>query len=48
MVVKYDDKVIMIYIYNRKFDKSKSNLLCFNPKSIAIHLNGEEENVNST
>ncbi|MGP1911691.1 MAG: histidinol dehydrogenase [Candidatus Hodgkinia cicadicola] len=41
MVAKYGDKAIMAY--NRKFDKSKSNLLCFNPKSIAIHLNSEEE-----
>ncbi|MGP1918124.1 MAG: histidinol dehydrogenase, partial [Candidatus Hodgkinia cicadicola] len=41
MVAKYGDKAVMAY--NRKFDKSKSNLLCFNPKSIKIHLTSEEE-----
>ncbi|MFP3018947.1 MAG: histidinol dehydrogenase [Candidatus Hodgkinia cicadicola] len=41
MVAKYGDKAIIAY--NRMFDKSKSNLLCFNPKSIAIHLTDEEE-----
>ncbi|MGP1916025.1 MAG: histidinol dehydrogenase [Candidatus Hodgkinia cicadicola] len=41
MVAKYGDKAVMAY--NRKFDQSKSNLLCFNPKTIAINLNTEEE-----
>ncbi|MGP1918548.1 MAG: histidinol dehydrogenase [Candidatus Hodgkinia cicadicola] len=41
MVAKYGDKAVMAY--NRKFDQSKSNLLCFNPKTIAINLNNEEE-----
>ncbi|MGP1925430.1 MAG: histidinol dehydrogenase, partial [Candidatus Hodgkinia cicadicola] len=41
MVAKYGDKAVMAY--NREFDKSKSNLLCFNPKSIKIKLTSEEE-----
>ncbi|MGP1916117.1 MAG: histidinol dehydrogenase [Candidatus Hodgkinia cicadicola] len=41
MVAKYGDKAVMAY--NRKFDQSKSNLLCFNPKAITISLNSEEE-----
>lgn len=41
MVAKYGDKAVVAY--NRKFDKSQSSLLCFNPKSVAIQLNTEEE-----
>ncbi|MFP3038962.1 MAG: histidinol dehydrogenase [Candidatus Hodgkinia cicadicola] len=40
MVSKYGDEAVMAY--NKKFDKSKSDILCFNPKSAQIRLNDED------